>query len=179
LARLGVFVVLVTLVAGACSSSAKSAKPPPQVTPTSAGAHSILQTAAYDNQLSTLAVALNVGGLVGTASGKGPFTLFAPTNDAFANMKPRGTFASLLRSAHKAQLARILSYHLVRGRLLVKDMKPGPLATVEGAPLHVAIANGKVTLTDSKGNKATIVRSDVPAANGVIQVVDNILAPPS
>jgi uncharacterized surface protein with fasciclin (FAS1) repeats len=165
----------------ACSSSSKSTTTPAsRVNPstTIAGPHTLLQTAAYDQKLSTLATALNVGGLVSTASARGPFTLFAPDNDAFARL-PHGRLATLLAAPSKQDLARLLTYHLVRGRIAVKDLKPGKLKTVNGASLTVSTDGDKVVLTDAHGNKATIVRGDIAASNGLIHVVDGVLRPPA
>jgi len=176
-----VAVVGVTVTVGAgCSSSSKSTTGTTanhSVT-TVAGPHTLLQTAAYDQNLSTLATALNVGGLVNTASARGPYTLFAPDNDAFARL-PHGRLATLLAAASKQELGRLLTYHLVRGRLTVKDLKPGKLKTVNGATITVSMDGDKVVLTDSHGTKATIVKSDIATSNGVIQVVDAVLRPPA
>src|SRR5262249_47775416 len=136
-------------------------------------------TASYDQTLSTLATALNVGGLLPTVSGHGPYTLFAPNNDAFTKLPNKLRLAVLLRIERKSQLSQLLSYHLVKGRLAVKDLKPGPLKTLEGGTLTVAKHGDKVTLTDAHGNVATIVRPDISAANGMIQVVDRVLVPPT
>ena len=171
----------VTAIGGtACSSSSKSTTPTsrPNTATTIAGPHTLLQTAAYDRDLSTLATALNVGGLVSTTSARGPFTLFAPDNEAFARL-PRGRLAALLTAARKQDLARLLTYHLVRGRVAVKDLKPGKLETVNGATLTVSKDGDKVVLTDARGNQATIVRGDIAASNGLIHVVDGVLQPPA
>ena len=162
-----------------CSSSSKTTTgtTAPHSVTTIAGPHTLLQTAAYDHDLSTLATALNVGGLVSTTSARGPYTLFAPDNDAFARL-PHGRLATLLAAASKQELARLLTYHLVRGRLTVKDLKPGTLKTVNGATMTVSMDGDKVVLTDSHGTKATIVHSDIATSNGMIQVVDAVLRPP-
>jgi uncharacterized surface protein with fasciclin (FAS1) repeats len=176
-----VALVGVTVIVGAsCSSGSKSTTRPTAThsVTTVAGPHTLLQTAAYDQNLSTLATALNVGGLVSTASARGPYTLFAPDNDAFARL-PHGRLATLLAAASKQQLGRLLTYHLVRGRLTVKDLKPGTLKTVNGATITVSMDGDKVVLTDSHGTKATIVKSDIATSNGVIQVVDAVLRPPA
>ena len=176
-----VALVGVTVIAGAgCSSSSKSTTgtTAKHSVTTVAGPHTLLQTAAYDQNLSTLATALNVGGLVSTTSGRGPYTLFAPDNDAFARL-PRGRLATLLAAASKQELGRLLTYHLVRGRLTAKDLKPGKLKTVNGATITVSTVGDKVVLTDSHGTKATIVHSDIATSNGMIQVVDAVLRPPT
>jgi uncharacterized surface protein with fasciclin (FAS1) repeats len=176
-----VALVGVTAIAAAgCSSSSKTTAGPTAThsVTTVAGPHTLLQTAAYDQNLSTLATALNVGGLVSTASARGPYTLFAPDNDAFARL-PHGRLATLLAAASKQDLARLLTYHLVRGRLTVKDLKPGKLKTVNGATITVSIDGNKIVLTDAHGTKATIVKSDIATSNGMIQVVDAVLRPPT
>jgi len=171
---------LIAVASAGCSSSskAKTDSTAAHSVTTVAGPHTLLQTAAYDQNLSTLATALNVGGLVSTASGHGPYTLFAPDNDAFARL-PHGRLATLLAAASKQQLGQLLTYHLVRGRLTVKDLKPGKLKTVNGATITVSMDGDKVVLTDSHGTKATIVKSDIATSNGVIQVVDAVLRPPA
>jgi uncharacterized surface protein with fasciclin (FAS1) repeats len=176
-----VTLVVVTAIGGtACSSSSKSTTPSSRANTatTIAGKHTLLQTAAYDRDLSTLATALNVGGLVSTASARGPFTLFAPDNEAFARL-PHGRLAALLTAARKRDLARLLTYHLVRGRVAVKDLRPGKLEMVNGATLTVSKDGDKVVLTDAQGNRATIVRGDIAASNGLIHVVDGVLRPPA
>jgi uncharacterized surface protein with fasciclin (FAS1) repeats len=172
-------VLVLSAGAAACSSSAKTGKGPSGPTETTvAGPHNLVQTAAYDTQLSTLATALNLAGLDSSVSGRGPFTLFAPNNTAFSRL-PRGRLIELLRASNKHALAALLAYHLVRGRVTTATMKPGSLMTLSGATVTVSKSGGQIVLTDSHGNKATIVRNDIPASNGVIQVVDGVLLPPT
>jgi uncharacterized surface protein with fasciclin (FAS1) repeats len=174
--------LVLVVVFAACSSSTKSTSSttvPNTPTSGSSGPRTVIDTAAHDPSLATLATALNVGGLLSTVSGKGPYTLFAPNNDAFTKL-PRGLrLAALLRAASKGELSKLLSYHLVRGRLAVKDLKPGPLTTLEGGTLTVAKHGNTVTIADAHGNVATIVRPDISASNGMIQVVDRVLVPPA
>jgi uncharacterized surface protein with fasciclin (FAS1) repeats len=174
--------LVLVVVFAACSSSTKTTSSttlPNTPTSGSKGPRTVIDTAAHDPSLATLATALNVGGLLPTVSGHGPYTLFAPTNDAFTKLPRTLRLAVLLQPARKAQLAQLLSYHLVRGRLRIKDLKPGPLKTLEGGTLTVAKHGNKVTITDSHGNVATIVRPDISATNGMIQVVDRLLVPPT
>jgi uncharacterized surface protein with fasciclin (FAS1) repeats len=165
--------------AAACSSSSKGATGPSGPTETTVpGPHNLVLTASYDAQLSNLATALNLAGLDNTLAGHGPYTLFAPDNTAFASLPP-GRLAALLRGSGKASLSALLAYHLVRGKLLTNAMKPGQLVMLDGGKVTVSMAGGKIMLTDSHGNKATIVRNDIPASNGVIQVVNGVLLPPT
>ena len=173
--------VLVVALA-ACSSSSKTTSTTVPHTPTtlgSAGPQTVIDTVAHDPNLATVATVLNVGGLLSTVAGKGPYTLFAPDNIAFTKL-PRGLhLAALLSAGGKGELAKLLSYHLVRGRLRLKDLKPGPLKTLEGGTLSIAKHGNKVTITDAHGNVATIMRPDISASNGMIQVVDQVLVPPA
>jgi uncharacterized surface protein with fasciclin (FAS1) repeats len=172
-------VLLLGLGAAACSSSSKSTRGPSGPTETTvAGPHNLLLTASYDAQLSTLATALNQAGLDPTIATHGPFTLFAPDNVAFSKL-PAGRLQELFRPSGKATLAGLLAYHLVRGSLLTSTMKSGELTTIDGSKLTVTVTDGNIVLTDSHGDKATIVRRDVGASNGVIQVVDTVLLPPT
>jgi uncharacterized surface protein with fasciclin (FAS1) repeats len=179
--RLFVAPLVLVMLLAACSSSSKTTSGPTSVTPTSGstGPRTVIDTAAHDPDLATLATALNVGGLLSTVSGRGPYTLFAPNNQAFTKLPRRLRLAALLRASGRSSLSRLLSYHLVKGRLTVNDLKPGPLKTLEGGTLTVAKSGNKVTLTDAYGNVATIVKNDIPAANGMIQVVDKVLVPPT
>ena len=137
----------------------------------------VLAIAAYDTDLPTFATAANAAGLGTKLIGKGPFTVFAPTSPAFGALGSR-RLATLLRPEAKQQLASILAYHVVRGRLLEKDFKDGPLKTLNGASITVSHDGDKVVLTGANGTHATIVRSDVSASNGVMQIIDGVLEPP-
>jgi uncharacterized surface protein with fasciclin (FAS1) repeats len=173
---------LVLVVAlGACSSSTETSTSTRPNSPTSgsAGPQNVIDTAAHDPSLATLATALNVGGLLPTVSGHGPYTLFAPTNDAFTKLPRTLRLAALFRAASRGELAKLMSYHVARGRLTIKDLEPGPLKTLEGGTLTVAKHGNTVTITDAHGNVATIVRPDISATNGMIQVVDRVLVPPT
>jgi uncharacterized surface protein with fasciclin (FAS1) repeats len=145
----------------------------------------IIQNAVNSKDHTTLVAAVKAAGLVGTLEGAGPFTVFAPTNEAFAKL-PAGTVESLVKPENKATLTKILTYHVVPGRLtaaaLMKDVKQGGgmahLKTVEGADLTVEQAGpGKLTITDAKGDVAMITIADVLQSNGVIQVIDTVLLP--
>ena len=128
--------------------------------------------------------AVKAAGLVDTLSSKGPFTVFAPTNEAFAKL-PAGTVDTLLKPENKDKLTQVLTYHVVPGKLtaveLGKMVKAGhgkaTLKTVEGEPLIVTDQGGHVMVTDSKGDVATVTIPDVIQSNGVIHVIDTVLLP--
>lgn len=132
----------------------------------------IVQVASGNADFSTLVGALKTAGLVDTLSGKGPFTVFAPSNEAFAKL-PAGTLASLTT----AQLTSILTYHVVSGEVLAKDVKAGKVKTVNGGELTINVNGGKVTITDAKGNTVNVVKTDIVGSNGVIHVIDGVLMP--
>jgi len=133
---------------------------------------------------STLVTALKSADLVETLQGAGPFTVFAPTNDAF-NKLPAGTLDKLLKPESKANLAKILTYHVVAGNFnadaVVKAINAGKgtarLTTLSGVKLTLSLKNGKVILTDEQGGKSTIVEKDLKAGNGFVHVIDNVLLP--
>lgn len=137
----------------------------------------IVDLAVATPDLSTLVTAVKAAGLVDTLKGEGPFTVFAPTNDAFSKL-PAGTLDSLLKPENVDQLKAILTYHVVPAAALSTDLSDGQeLTTVQGAKLTVNIADGKVTLTDAKGNKSTVVKADIKAKNGVVHVIDSVVLP--
>jgi uncharacterized surface protein with fasciclin (FAS1) repeats len=131
----------------------------------------IVDTAVAAGSFKTLAAALQAAGLVGTLKGEGPFTVFAPTDEAFAKL-PAGTVESLLRPENKDKLRRILTYHVVSGKVMAADaMKLRSAKAVSGDTLSIAAMNG-VTI-----DNARVVKADVPASNGVIHVIDTVLLP--
>jgi uncharacterized surface protein with fasciclin (FAS1) repeats len=173
-------ILATTLVAGAlataCSSTSSSSptttKPAMPTTP-----KNIVQIAASNPDFSTLVKAVTAGGLVSTLEGPGPFTVFAPTNEAFAKL-PTSTLSSLLQPANKSALDSILTYHVVSGAVKAAEIMPGqPIKTVNGANLTVNSTNGKLTITDAAGNTCNIVKTDIIASNGVIHVIDCVLLP--
>ena len=130
-------------------------------------------------QFSTLVTALKAAALVDTLNGAGPFTVFAPSDAAFAALKASigdAAFAAIL--ADKTKLTKILTYHVLTGAVYAKDVATGTVATVEGDKLKVTVANGKLTLGDSTPTAANVVLADVPGRNGVIHVIDKVLLPP-
>ena len=136
----------------------------------------LVEVASGDPEFSTLDSAITAAGLAETLSGTGPFTVFAPMNGAFSAL-PYGTLESLLKPENKATLAGILTYHVVAGSVYAKDVTAGDVATVNGAKFKVSMSNGSVVITDAKGNEAKVVKTDIPAANGVIHVIDSVLLP--
>jgi len=145
----------------------------------------IIQNAVNSKDHTTLVAAVKAAGLVDTLQGSGPFTVFAPTNTAFGKL-PAGTVEGLVKPENKATLTKILTYHVVPGRLtaasLMKSVKEGGgmahLKTVEGEDLMVKQAGpGKLSVTDAKGDVSWITIADVLQSNGVIHVVDTVLLP--
>ena len=144
----------------------------------------IIQNAVNSDDHTTLVAAVKAAGLVDTLQGTGPFTVFAPTNEAFAKL-PSGTVDTLLMADNKATLTKILTYHVVAGRLGSKEIaqaiKQGhgkaELNTVSGGKLWVSMQGNNVILTDEKGGTATVTISNVYQSNGVIHVVDTVLMP--
>lgn len=144
----------------------------------------IIQNAVNSKDHTTLVAAVKAAGLVDTLSGKGPFTVFAPTNDAFAKL-PAGTVDTLLKPENKDQLTQILTYHVVPGRITANDLmemiKKGggkaTLKTVEGAELTFEMKDGAIWVWDSKGDAAKITIKNVMQSNGVIHVIDTVLLP--
>lgn len=135
--------------------------------------NTIVDVASGNKSFSTLVKAVKAAGLVETLSGKGPFTVFAPTNEAF-NALPKGTLESLLKPENKAKLQKVLTYHVVSGTVMAKDVKPGSVKTVQGSPVMVKVQGGKVMV-----NNANVLQTDIKASNGVIHVIDKVLLPPN
>lgn len=134
----------------------------------------IVGLAVGNEDLSTLVAAVKAAGLVETLSGEGPFTVFAPTNEAFAAL-PEGTVENLLKPENKDQLIAVLTYHVVSGDAYAKDLSNGQdIKTVEGDDVKVKINKKGVMINDAK-----VVAADVKATNGVVHVIDHVLLPPS
>ena len=133
----------------------------------------IVDTAVSAGQFKTLAAALGAAGLVETLKGPGPFTVFAPTDAAFAKL-PAGTVESLLKPENKAKLTAILTYHVVPGSVKAEQaIKLDDAKTVNGAMIKISTEHGKVMIND-----ATVVTADISASNGTIHVIDKVLLPP-
>ena len=133
----------------------------------------IVDTAVAAGSFQTLAKALAAADLVGTLKGPGPFTVFAPTDEAFAEL-PAGTLDNLLKPENKAMLVRVLTYHVVPGKVMAADVvKISSAKAVSGDPLHIKVSGVNVTV-----DQARVVKTDIVASNGVIHVIDHVLLPP-
>ncbi|WP_439472146.1 fasciclin domain-containing protein [Brevundimonas sp.] len=180
-----------TLLLAACSN-AEEAPPPAEAAPAGAmapaqttEAGTIVAVAQAAPDFSTLVAAVQAADLVATLNGAGPFTVFAPTNAAFEKV-PAATRESLMAPAGKADLTKILTYHVVPGRVdaatLTQQIQAGggsaALTTVEGGTLTARVgAGGSVTLTDEAGNVSTVTQTDIAASNGVIHAIDTVVMP--
>lgn len=168
-------VLAVALVAtlGSLSSQAQSSK-------------TIVENAVESKDHTTLVAAVKAAELVDVLSSKGPFTVFAPTNEAFAKL-PKGTVETLLKPENKATLQAVLTCHVVAGTLdskavveaITKGKGSVTLTTVQGGKLIASLSGKNVILTDEKGNKSTITEVDIISSNGVIHVIDNVVLPKS
>ncbi|MCP1404163.1 fasciclin domain-containing protein [Achromobacter insolitus] len=134
-----------------------------------AHAADIVDTAKSAGSFNTLVTAVQAAGLVDTLKGPGPFTVFAPTDDAFAKI-PKDKLDALLKD--KAALTKVLTYHVVPGKVPAKDVKAGTVKTVEGGSLTVAVTGGQVSVDNAK-----VIKTDVAADNGVIHVIDTVVMP--
>ena len=178
---------LATLAVAALAITSLSARA--QTDPTVGGAamyptKTIVENAVNSPIHKTLVAAVKAAGLVDTLNGAGPFTVFAPTDDAFAKL-PAGTVETLVKPENKDTLVKILTYHVVAGKISSKELdrmiKKGggkaTLKTVQGEDLTARMSDGKIMLTDAKGGMATIITADVFQSNGVIHVIDTVLMP--
>uniref|UniRef100_UPI0037BE55B7 fasciclin domain-containing protein n=1 Tax=Granulicella arctica TaxID=940613 RepID=UPI0037BE55B7 len=144
----------------------------------------VVENASTAPNLTTLVAAVKAAGLVETLSGPGPFTVFAPTNDAFAKL-PAGTVDTLVKPESKDTLTKILTYHVVAGKIsskqLMKMIKKGggkaTLKTVQGEDLTATMSGSSIMLTDAKGGMSTITTADVFQSNGVAHIIDTVLMP--
>jgi uncharacterized surface protein with fasciclin (FAS1) repeats len=145
----------------------------------------IVENASQSKTLTTLVAAINSAGLTDTLKGAGPFTVFAPTNEAFAKL-PAGTLDSLNKTSNKEKLAHVVEYHVVPGKLTSRDLAvavsrangTAKLTTVEGEELTVSINPEKnLQITDAKGNVALVTMFDVEQSNGIVHVINNVLLP--
>jgi uncharacterized surface protein with fasciclin (FAS1) repeats len=136
---------------------------------TNAWSKDVVDTAVSAGQFNTLATAIQAAGLADTLKGPGPFTVFAPTDAALAKI-PKTDLDALL--ADKAKLTAVLTYHVVPGKVMAKDVKPGEVKTVEGQALMVTVKGGKVMV-----DEAIVTKTDIVADNGVIHVIDTVIIP--
>lgn len=161
--------ILMLLISGTLSVSAQK---------------TVVDIAVGSKDHSTLVAAVKAADLVSTLQSAGPFTVFAPTNEAFAKL-PAGTVDNLLKAENKASLAKVLTYHVVAGNLdaaaVVKAITDGKgkavVKTVSGGSLTASLKDGNVILTDENGATATVVATDLKADNGVIHVIDSVVLP--
>jgi uncharacterized surface protein with fasciclin (FAS1) repeats len=154
------FAALLVSTAGQTVTAADAAVP-----------QTVVAIAASNPDFSTLVAAVKAAGLAETLSGEGPFTVFAPTNVAFAKL-PAGTVESLLKPENKAKLAGILTYHVVAAKVMAADVKTGKVKTVQGAELDVVVKDGSVMVDGAK-----VVKTDIVGSNGVIHVIDSVVLP--
>jgi uncharacterized surface protein with fasciclin (FAS1) repeats len=138
-----------------------------------AHAADIVDTAKSAGSFNTLIAAVDAAGLVDTLKGDGPFTVFAPTDEAFAQL-PEGTVANLLKPENRAQLEKILTYHVIPGKIMASDLQGKTLevATVEGGELAINATGNGVRVND-----ATVTQADIATSNGIIHVVDKVILP--
>jgi len=134
----------------------------------SAHAMDIVETAVGAGSFKTLATALGAAGLVDTLKGKGPFTVFAPTDEAFAKI-PKADLEAMLKD--KAKLKAVLTYHVVAGKVMAADVKAGKVKTVQGSELTVSTSSGVMV------DNAKVIKTDIVADNGVIHVIDTVIMP--
>jgi uncharacterized surface protein with fasciclin (FAS1) repeats len=138
---------------------------------TKAPANDIVAVAVGAGSFKTLVAAVKAAGLVETLQGAGPFTVFAPTDEAFAKL-PKGTVEDLLKPENKEKLVAILTYHVVPGKVMAADVKTMKAKTVNGKELSIKVAGGTVTVDGAK-----VVKTDVAASNGVIHIIDTVVLP--
>jgi uncharacterized surface protein with fasciclin (FAS1) repeats len=174
------------LALGACAQQTPTAEEPAPAAEVVAPSGTIVDAAIASPDHTTLVAAVQAAGLVETLSGPGPFTVFAPTNAAFAKL-PAGTVESLTQPANRAALTRILTYHVVAGRVSAADLGAqidagggrATLTTVQGGTLTAAREGQSIRLTDAAGGTALVTAADVPASNGFIHVIDTVVMPPA
>ncbi len=171
---LSVLLVAIFAISACAPAPTPTATPEPTAIP-EPEVLDIVDTAVADGRFTTLAAALGAANLVDTLKGAGPFTVFAPTDDAFAKL-PEGTVASLLLPENLEQLTSILLYHVVSGKVMASDVVTLMSAdTVQGQPITIKVEDGKVFLNET----VEVIITDVEASNGVIHVIDSVLLPPA
>lgn len=175
--------VAAVLTLGACTSD-NDAEPAAQE-PTGAtteqpaeqaGGMTITDIVADTPEFSTLLTAVSEAGLAETLADEGPYTVFAPTDEAFAAL-PEGTLESLLEPKNQEQLQGILTYHVVPAEIMAADVTAGEVTTVNGETFTVSVEGDQVLIADAAGNQATVVQTDIGASNGVVHVIDTVLLP--
>ena len=182
--KFGGMLLVVTTVAMCFAPVANAQKDPDVGGAAMYSSKNIVENAVNSADHTTLVTAVKAAGLVSTLEGPGPFTVFAPTNEAFDKL-PAGTVDTLLKPENKDQLVKVLTYHVVPGRLTVRDLtkriKMGggsaTMKTVEGGTLTATLQGGRIMLADEKGGMAMVMIPDVIQSNGVIQVINRVLLP--
>ena len=149
-------------------------QPAAEASATTAVTQNLAELVAGTNSFRMLSQALQAAGLTETLAKKGPYTVFAPTDNAFAAL-PKGTLENLLKPEHKEQLAQVLSYHVVPGQVTSSQLTPGQVKTVEGSPITLRVDNVSRQVTV---NEAKVIQADIPASNGVIYAIDKVNLPP-
>ena len=163
---LSVFAAGIAVFSAPQSGQVRAAAPAP------AAAKDIVDTAVSAGSFKTLAAALTAAGLVDTLKGPGPFTVFAPTDEAFSKL-PAGTVDNLLKPENKGQLVKILTYHVVPGKVMAADVvKLSSAKTVQGGTVAIKVTDGKVNV-----DNAQVTKTDIAASNGVIHVIDAVIMP--
>ena len=178
--KLGALGIAASLALVACGSDAEESSDTTETTEAAAAAEITIVSVASDTpDFSTLVAGVKAAELVDTLQSEGPFTVFAPTNEAFEAL-PEGTLDELLKPENKDQLTDILTYHVVAGKVMAADLSDGQeVETVQGGILTVGIDGEAVTLTDEAGNTVNVVDTDIDAGNGVIHVIDGVVMPAS
>ena len=157
-----------TATSAPAAATTPAASSPASSAPAAAG--TVVDVAATNPDFTTLVAAIKAAGLADTLSGPGPFTVFAPTNEAFAAL-PAGLVDKLMKPENKAVLAKILTYHVLASKVMAADVKDGKVATVEGGTITID------TMSGVKVNDAKVLKTDIAASNGVIHVIDKVLVP--
>lgn len=147
-------------------------KPKPKQTETPTEKKNLIVLANDNGSFKTLVKALTAAGLIDTLQGEGPFTIFAPTDAAFAKL-PQDALQDLLKPEHKEVLIKVLTYHVVSGKVLSSDLKSGKVKSLQGDPIPVKVDNG------IQVDEATVTKADIEGSNGVIHQIDKLMIPPS
>ncbi|MGZ8631749.1 MAG: fasciclin domain-containing protein [Actinomycetota bacterium] len=173
-----VAVASMTLLAAACSSSDTSTSEGSEMPAIESMApdQTIPEIASSNEDFSTLVAAIGAADLGETLAGEGPFTVFAPTDEAFDAL-PEGTLDTLLLPKNKEQLAGILTYHVVADNIMAADVESGEVTTVNGQTFTIEATAAGVNITDAQGNTANVTSTDIVASNGVIHVIDAVVLP--
>lgn len=170
----GLTLMTFSLIAGECASQGNATVTHATNKPAVSQPKDIVDTAVGAGSFKTLAAALQAGDLVGALKGKGPFTVFAPTDDAFAQL-PEGTLQELLKPENKAKLQSILTYHVVPGAVDASQVvKLSEATSLNGKPITITVKDGKVMV-----NNAMVTATDIRCSNGIIHVIDQVILPPA